>query len=282
VIETMDDLATKLLRTRSKEAQQDFRPSVRPMYRNSGDRLRPEHVGSCILLNVDDMPILATAAHILDNLRAGWTLYVGGQGDPTSPVRIRAGNIAATPAPNGNRNLDHFDCGFWRLPDEAVRELGDVKFVDASRLADNREDITRHYYMVMGYRLKRNRSAIDHKAKIISNRLSRYSGSVSAMPRLADELGVVGEAHMFMELPKFGQDEDNRRINSFGPVGFSGGPLLDLGDFTLMEALAPGYVHRASLSGMMVAYYPKFRAMAAVKIGFIASSIRQLLRPTSP
>jgi hypothetical protein len=57
MIEAMDDLATKLLRTRSKEAQRDFRPSVRPMFRNSEDHLRPEHVGTCMLLNIDDAPV---------------------------------------------------------------------------------------------------------------------------------------------------------------------------------------------------------------------------------
>jgi hypothetical protein len=50
MIETLDNLAAKLLRTRSKAAQVDFRPSVRPIYRNSHDHLRPHHVGSCILL----------------------------------------------------------------------------------------------------------------------------------------------------------------------------------------------------------------------------------------
>jgi hypothetical protein len=92
MLESMDDLARKLLRTRSKDAQQDFQPSVRPMYRNSDAHLRPEHVGTCMLLNIDNTPVLATAAHILDNLTAGWTLYVGGQGQ-MPPVRIRGGAI---------------------------------------------------------------------------------------------------------------------------------------------------------------------------------------------
>lgn len=252
------------------------------MYRNSDARLRPEHVGSCILLNVDGLPILSTAAHVLDNLTAGWTLYVGGHGE-TSPVRVRGGVIGATPKPGGNRDRDHYDCGFWRIPDDAVQELGAVEFVDASRLSDNREDVTRHYYMGMGYRLKRNRSAIDHKSKKISNYLSGYSGSVSAMPKLAQKLGVSGAEHMFMALPKYGQDDEDRRVNTFGPVGFSGGPLLDLGDFTVEEAYAPEAVHRATLSAMMIAHYKRSRAMGAVKIGFIVEGIRRRLRPpTSP
>ena len=282
MIESWEDRASKLLRKRSAEARREFRAAVRPMYRNSDSKPRLHHVGSCILLRVDGLPILSTAAHILDSLTTGYTLYVGGQGE-TSPVRIRGGQIGATPKPAGDRDLDHYDCGFWRIPEDAFTELGDVEFVDAAGFSDDSVEADRRYYTAMGYRLKRNRSAIDHRAKRISNHLSTYSGSVTAVPNLAEKLGVSGAEHMFMPLPKFGQTEDDARVNTFGPVGFSGGPLLDLGDFTLEEAYRPDYPHRPTLSGMMIAHYPRFRAMGAVKIGIIVEAIRRRLRrPSSP
>lgn len=279
--ENWEALATNLLRKRSAEAQRAFRSSVRPMYRNSPAKPRPVHIGSCTLLNVGGAPVLSTAAHVLDNLTAGYSVYVGGDGE-THPVLVGGGVIATTPKPAGGRDLDHYDCGFWRIPDKAVSYLGAVEFLDASRLSDNSQEVGRRYYMTMGYRLKRNRSAIDHRAKRINNRLSRYSGSVEELPKLAAHMGVSGAEHMFMPLPKYGQDEDARRANMFGPVGFSGGPLLDLGDFTVEEAYAPETECRASLAGMMTAHYPRFRTMAAVKIGFIVARIRhRLARPSS-
>jgi hypothetical protein len=282
MIESWEDLAKVLLRKRSSEAQRDFRSSVRPMYRNSDANPRPEHIGSCILLNVDGLPILSTAAHILDNLTEGYSLYVGGPGG-THPVLIRGGVLGATPKPNGSRRRDHFDCGFWSIPGEVVPELGAVEFLDASRLSDNSADVDRRYYMAMGYRLAANKSTIDHRAKTIGNRLSRYSGSVVQIPNLAEKLGVSGAEHMFLTFPKYAQDEDDRRVTAFGPVGFSGGPLLDLGDFTVVEAYAPGSSYRATLSGMMIEQYPQFQAMVGVKIGFMVDEIRQRLRRfTSP
>jgi len=276
MIENWQDLAKVLLRKRSSEAERVFRSSVRPMYRNSDTNPKPEHIGSCILLNVDGQPILSTAAHVLDNLTEGYSLYVGGHGG-THPVLIRGGVLGATPKPDGGRRRDHFDCGFWRIPEEAVQELGAVEFLDASRLSDNSADVDRRYYMAMGYRLSANKSAIDHGAKTIGNRLSRYSGSVVEIPKLAEELGVSGAEHMFLTFPKYAQDEDDRRITAFGPVGFSGGPLLDLGDFTVVEAYAPETPYRAALSGIMIEQYPQFRAMVGVKIGFIVDGIRQRL-----
>ena len=160
-----------------------------------------------------------------------------------------------------------------------MRELGAVEFLDASRISDNGADIDRRYYMAMGNRLAPIKQAIDHRAKTIGNRLSRYSGSVVEIRKLAKKLGVSGAEHMFLTFPKYGQDEDDRRIRAFGPVGFSGGPLLDLGDFTLVEAYVPGASYRATLSGMMIEQYSEFQAMVAVKIGFIVDAIRRRLWP---
>jgi hypothetical protein len=188
LVESWEDRAKKLLRKRSAEAERDFRSAIRPMYRNSDAKPRPEHIGSCILLKVDGQRVLSTAAHILDNLTEGWSLYVGGAGS-TRPVLIRGGVLGVTRKPGSNRHRDHFDCGFWRMPDQAVGELGVVDFLDASRLSDNRPDFDRRYYMAMGYRLAANKKAVDHRAKTIGNCLSSYSGSVVEIPKLAKKLG---------------------------------------------------------------------------------------------
>jgi hypothetical protein len=280
--ESWGDLAKVLLRKRSLDAERAFRSSVRPMYRNSDAKPRPEHIGSCILLDVDGLPILSTAAHVLDNLREGYSLYVGGPGG-THPVLIRGCMFGATPKPGGDRHRDHFDCGFWKIPGEAARELGEVEFLDSSRISDNGADVNRRYYMAMGYRLASNKSTIDHRAKTIGNRLSRYSGSVVEIPKLAEKLGISGAEHMFLTFPKYAQNEDDCRITAFGPVGFSGGPLLDLGDFTEAEAYAPERSYRATLCGMMIEQYPQFQAMVVVRIGFIVDGIRRRLNGrTSP
>ena len=159
-----------------------------------------------------------------------------------------------------------------------MRELGPVEFLDASRLSDKTADVSRRYYMAMGYRLAANKSTMDHQAKTIGNRLSRYSGSVVEIPKLAEKLGVSGAEHMFLTFPKYAQDEDDRRIKAFGPVGISGGPLLDLGDFTMTEAYAPGSTYRATLSGMMIEQHREFQTMVGTKISFIVDGIRQRLR----
>lgn len=121
-IETLEQSIAALLRERSARATKDFQPAVRPMYRvhdSKGER-DLSHAGICVLLKVDGHPVLSTAAHILDRQIHGELLAVGGPGG-TNPVPLRHGVIRTTTAPSGNRDLDRYDCGFWIMPDNAVR-----------------------------------------------------------------------------------------------------------------------------------------------------------------
>jgi hypothetical protein len=275
-IESLDDAEKALLRERSARAVRDFRPAVRPIYASetNSPNPAPKHAGSCILLEVDARPILLTAAHILDARKAGVPLFVGGPVG-THPVLIDGGVVRTTIAPRGDRDLDHIDHGFWQMPDGVVQALGAVEFLDASRISYNRAPVERRYYMAMGYALSRNKDTIHRSDRTIGNRLSRYSGTVVELPALAAELGVSGTQHMFLRFEKHAQGEDDNRMNAYDPMGFSGGPLLDLGDFTLGDAYASDRTYRATLSGMLIEHRRKHRALVAVKIGPIVEGIKR-------
>jgi hypothetical protein len=282
MIKTLEELEKALLRERSAQAVRDFRSAVRPIYALDARGPNPvlKHAGSCILLKIDGHAILSTAAHILDERKRDVPLFVGGPVG-TRPVPIEGGVLRTTTAPEGNRGLDHFDGGFWKMPDDAVLALGAVEFLDASRFSRNRAPADRRYYMAMGYRLSRNKGAIDKRTKTIGNRLSRYSGSVVEIPELAAKLAVSGTEHLFLRFEKHAQAEDESRVNAYDPTGFSGGPLLDLGDFTSAHIYTSDRTHRAALSGMLIEHHPEHRAMVAVRIGSIVAGIRRSLgRPS--
>jgi len=105
----------------------DFRPAVRPIYvlNISGPNPRLKHAGTGVLLKIDGRAILVTAAHVLDPLREGIPLSVGGP-PGTHPVPIKGGVVRMTTPPQGNRLKDHVDSAFWKMPDEAVGALGKV------------------------------------------------------------------------------------------------------------------------------------------------------------
>jgi hypothetical protein len=254
------------------QAERDFRASVRPVYRNSASNPRPEHIGSCLLLNIDGMPIVVTAAHILDQ-SADHSLYVAGL-PGTSPVPILGGVVMVTPKLEEGRASDHFDTAIWQPPVHGVDALGAVDFLDASRISHNQEPSAGRLYTALGYPVSRNKKAVDHGTRSISTRVSMYSADAEEMPELVSKLGLTGAEHLFLRFERHAFTGDGARVNTFAPKGLSGGALLDLGAFTSPESYARDPKLSALLSGMVIEYYSAHRALVAVRIGAIVNGIR--------
>jgi hypothetical protein len=131
----------------------------------------------------------------------------------------------------------------------------------------------------MGYRISRNKNLISNPKKSITPGRSGYCGSVSGNPELAQALGVSGADHLFVNFdPENIADEAGKPANIYSPVGFSGGALVDLGDFTDPTAYSTGSMWRPELSGMLIEHRPKYKAMVAVRIEGIVERIRGALR----
>jgi hypothetical protein len=285
-IETLDEAENRLLREQSAEADRVFDGAVRPIYEvvveGRNPKIKP--AGTCILLSVDGHHIMCTAAHVLD---VRWKLkreiYVGGA---SRLVPILNGMIrSTTPPPGSNRGPDRLDCGFWDIPQDAITALGDVDFIDPARLSPNNAPTDRRYYKAMGYRISRNKNLISTPQKSITPGRSGYCGSGSANPELAQTLGVSGDDHLFVNFdPENITDEAGKPANIYSPVGFSGGALVDLGDFTDPTAYSTGSTWRPKLSGILIEHRPKYKAMVAVRIEVIVEGIRSALRlyPSTP
>ena len=98
------------------------------------------------------------------------------------------------------------------------------------------------------------------------------------MPKLAKKLGVTGEDHLFLRYNKYSLDTSGRKMDSINPEGFSGGALLDLGDFSSPTILIRTPGASARLSGMLIERHRHHNAIVAVKIGLIVQAIRDALR----
>lgn len=257
------------------QAERDFRPSVRPIYRNTSTiDGRPLHIASCLLLNIDGTLIVSTAAHVMDHLRES-PLYVGGA-IGAGLVPIAGGKIRSTSAPNGDRRSDRFDSAFWEPPPSAVTAMGKVEFLDDTRLSREVPTPSR-LYTAIGYPVSRNKKAIDHAGRSITTRISMYTANVEEMPALAIKLKASGAEHFFLRFERRAFTGIGASENTFGATGLSGGALLDLGDFTSPESYARDPRHSALLSGMVIEYHKEHRALVAVRIDSIVRGIRNAL-----
>jgi hypothetical protein len=258
------------------QAERDFRASVRPVYRNNNAEPLPVHIGTCLLLSIDGIPVIATAAHILDQV-SKHTLYVAGPPgtNPVKPVPVLGGSAAVTLAPDGNRDLDHFDIAMWRPLPGSVDALGNVHFIRESQISRDSEQTENRLYTALGYPVSRNKKAIDHAAKKIDTHISMYTANVEPMPALAEKLGVSISTHLFQSFKKSSFTNDGERVNTFGPRGLSGGAFLDLGEFTSPESYERD--PNALLSGMVIEYHREHDALVAVKIGVVINTIRRAM-----
>jgi hypothetical protein len=276
IIESLNESEQALMRACSDRAAQGCWKSIRPIYANSLAKVRPKHIGSCILLDIDGTRVLSTAAHIADEMQNEDTqLYVGGLlGSRLVPI---AGRVRATVAPDGVRDRDPFDGAFWVVPVAGAEKLGGVEFLGKDRLSHNRAPSERRYFMAYGFARSRNKTRVNHVRKSISIKVSRYTSTVAPIPELARELGVSGNEHFFLQFGARAEAADGTLMNSFGPVGLSGGGLFDLGDFTSPAIYADHARRRAALAGMLIEYHPDRGAIVAVKIGPIVQGIRLAL-----
>jgi hypothetical protein len=226
-------------------------------------------------VNIDDVPLVVTAAHILDQ-RTTYTLYIAGL-PGTSPVPILGGVTTSTLKPEESRTSDHFDTAMWIPPDQAVDSLGAVTFLNDARISHIREPSAGRLYTALGYPVSRNKKAVDHATRSISTRVSMYTAHVDGMPELASKLGVTGHDHLFLRFDKRSFTGDGACENTFGPIGLSGGALLDLGDFTSAESYARDPTGSALLAGMVIEYYKERCALVSVRIETVMNGIRDAL-----
>jgi hypothetical protein len=239
VIELLADSEQRRLREIAIQAAEDFHDSVLAIYGSSTvTNRRPEHIGTCILLDIDGTPVVATAAHIADKIPEGTTLFVAGPARPQL-VPILGGEIKTTIPPRGNRDQDHSDSAYWRIPADVVENLGAANFLSPSRLAHNRAPLERRYYTALGYAVSRNDPLIDHDQLSIASVPSMYTSSAGLDPvlerKLRRKLGASGDEHIFMRYPKAAQDKDGTTMKTSGRAQWW--RFLGSGRFHLMRNL---------------------------------------------
>jgi hypothetical protein len=270
MIEMLDEAVRHRISECTEEVAKDFRLSVRPIY-GSDDGILTTPIGSCLLLIVDEVKYVATAAHIVDEITTH-SLHVAG---PVGGQLVQiVGEINSTRAPPGGRRKDRWDFAFWPIPPEADAALGTVRYLDANDASHNRVPTANRLYLAMGYPVSRNKKGVNKALRKIKTVVRKYSGKVLQLPALAAELGISGDDHFFLQFEKRSQDASGARVTTFNPVGLSGGAFVDLGNFAspgMYDAQRPCH---GSLAGMLIEHHKKHGAIVAVKIQAILRGIR--------
>lgn len=266
---TLEAAINERIRECARKAVEEFRRSVRPIYATT-DGLRPEFMGTCILLSARSIKYVITAAHITDHL-SSTTLHVAGLAR-TQPVQIH-GKVTSTAAPGGQRLKDKIDIAFCQISDAKAQALGAVKFVDVESVAANRAPPQGRGYLALGYPLSRNKRGVRNQERTIKPTLWNTTSAVIEDPTLAPKIGMSEEHHIIVEHDKRSTDSEGRRVSAVHPRGVSGGALIDLGKFDTVEVADPMHAISPRLAGMVIEYHENHKALASIKIQKIIEAL---------
>ena len=135
----------------------DLYPNVFPLFHAKNDRVRPELVGTGVIVELGKLHILLTAAHVLDHWKHGYLLTIC-NGNISSIL----GELVNVPASAQERRNDMIDVGFVILDPEFVNSL-DTNFVvvPVSRQSSPSSSIMPLTYSISGFPVSHEKRNVD-------------------------------------------------------------------------------------------------------------------------
>ena len=269
-IETLDEAVRHRRSEISEAAAAKFHGSIRAVVA-SADGRNPRIIGSCMLVRVDGRNYVVTAAHITDELATD-ALYITGMVG-AELVQV-VGIVRSTAPPPEGRRKDKIDIAFWEIDDHKIDQLGQVSFIEESQISHNKAPIKNRLCLAAGYPYSRNKRNVNNATKTLKPSLSKYTAALTEDPVIARDYGVSGHQHLFLKYHKYSETDTGEKQKTFAPVGLSGGPLIDLGNFSntdryMATSNSPGYI-----AGMTIERIDRHKVIVATRIQVILNAIR--------
>lgn len=210
-------------------AEKLFLPATLPIY--SADEMRPDQIGTAILISIGGTRFLLTAAHVLDECEdAGMFAGADGQFVPIS------GRASITLKVAGKREDDHFDIAVIPLEGELETSLAGIAAVDEKSIDWNPRPISGHLFSAFGFPNTRNKITERSSTKVKPEAL-QHTDHIVDDPTSAKKLPDGGIHHLHLGYGRRANDADGNAQNAIKPRGMSGGPLIDLGKLSDPEVL---------------------------------------------
>lgn len=240
--------------------------SIRPIY-GADESARPVHIGTALLLDLEEGPHILTAAHVIDWCEET-TLYLGlhTQVELPSPFLM-------TDAPDGDRSKDVVDVAIRPFPKELLGNLGSAKFLPEDQISDVAGSCVGRAYTCIGFPNSQNRTPPRSRPNILRPQTRVYTSTGADFSRLADR--AVPVAHILIDFDfKFSRTMDGRRTASGRPEGMSGGAVFDLGNLGDPAALTQPI--QPKLAGLFIEAHRDAGVIMATRIAPVLRWFRRL------
>lgn len=243
---------------------EQFIDAVRPIY--GSDRSgRAEHIGSCLLIEWQGRYYLVTAAHIVD-LAEKTKLYVGVAGELMSI----AVSFMITEKPEKGRDHDHYDFAWLELSDDNLPGYRSFNYITPEMIVPRTYPQQRNLHLALGYPNSRNKTKA--AGRPVEPHYLKYSATLTAAPDLCKEYSISSRTHLFLNHNnKRSKDSAGKIVNSYCPIGASGGALVNLGTMGIDGRVPPG-----KLAGLLIENINRHKVIVAVRIHVILDQMTKV------
>ena len=267
IIKTVDELTLERMNTCSDALAKRYLLSVRAIY-GATENGKPDHIGSCVLLQYQGEKILVTAAHVIDNSDLT-SLYVSGE---NKLVQIE-GSCLITAAPNNDRDKDKFDFAVLPISDALASDLGDVCFIPESEWGLHDLAAKDRCCLALGFPNSRNKK-IDATKNIVKLEPFVYTSTLKSDPRLFEEIEFSMADHYLLDFcSKHSKDSNNKITNSICPKGVSGGGLFLIADMANPESYRPEAECSGKFLGILIEQRKNKKVLAFTKMSTIKKAL---------
>jgi hypothetical protein len=255
---------------RGQDVVNRFRWAIRPIYRaHTRRRGHYEHLGTCTLFKANSVPLIVTAAHVIDHHEHDGDLWIGAE-KTLVPLQ---GSFSGTERPGGDRSLDKYDFSVSRVSDELLAELGNAAFIDAEFVSKGRRDEgATALYACLGYPNSKNK---DTRAagRQMGVALFMHTGlGYNDRNNLGAPGALYTNANFFVEAGKQVTDIHGTKRSSVGLRGMSGGPVFHIGDRRNYNTMRETPDFRPLLEGIMIER-SEANVIVAVSVGAIIETL---------
>jgi hypothetical protein len=219
---------------------------------------------------VDEVPLLVTAAHVLDHHKRDGDLWIGAA---TTLVPLQ-GVFHPTVRPNGSRELDKFDFAVSLVPDSFLAELGNATIIESDFVSRGRRARgSGGLYVCLGYPNSKNKHPGGRELNV---ELFMHAGTGHTDP---GRLGVLGSkyhgANFFIDLGEQVFDAKGLKKNPVSVRGMSGGPVFNIGDRGDYNTIRDDSDFKPLLEGIIIEKPEPGDTLVAVSIRAIVETARK-------
>lgn len=267
IIKTVGELTRERMNSCSNALAEKYLTSVRAIY-GATENGKPDHIGSCVLLEYQGEKILVTAAHVIDQNEVT-SLYVNGE---TNLVQL-IGSCFITASPNDIRNNDKFDFSVFPISDELVSDLGNVYFLPERDWALKELSEKDRCCLALGFPNSRNKK-VDSSLKSVKLEPFVYTSTIKSDPKLFEEIGFSTADHYLLDFcDKHSRNSDNKITNSICPQGVSGGGLFLIENMANPESYRPEAECSGKLLGILIEQRKSIKVLVFTKISTIVKAL---------